>query len=81
METTMSIRDQIASLGTDPAFGLHRATDRADGGRRTPILNLSFFPRRGALFRQERPVVERDGMLILRDDERMKLRPSETVEN
>ena len=32
-------------------------------------------------FAKRRPVVERDGMLILRDDERMKLRPSETVEN
>ncbi|AZO42350.1 MULTISPECIES: sulfate adenylyltransferase subunit CysD [Mesorhizobium] len=32
-------------------------------------------------FAKERPVVERDGMLILRDDERMKLRPGETVEN
>lgn len=30
---------------------------------------------------KERPVVERDGMLILRDDERMQLRPGETVEN
>lgn len=28
-----------------------------------------------------RPVVERDGMLIMRDDERMLLRPGETVEN
>lgn len=30
---------------------------------------------------KERPVVERDGMLILKDDERMQLRPGETVEN
>jgi sulfate adenylyltransferase subunit 2 len=29
----------------------------------------------------ERPVVERDGMLIMRDDERMELRPGEKVEN
>ena len=28
-----------------------------------------------------RPVVERDGALIMRDDERMKLKPGETVEN
>ncbi|WP_419696296.1 sulfate adenylyltransferase subunit CysD [Mesorhizobium muleiense] len=32
-------------------------------------------------FAKERPVVERDGMLILRDDDRMQLRPGETVEN
>ena len=32
-------------------------------------------------FAKKRPVVERDGMLIMRDDERMKLRPGETVEN
>jgi len=32
-------------------------------------------------FAKRRPVVERDGMLIMRDDERMKLRPGETVEN
>ena len=32
-------------------------------------------------FAKERPVVERDGMLILKDDDRMKLRPDEVVEN
>jgi sulfate adenylyltransferase subunit 2 len=32
-------------------------------------------------FAKERPVVERDGMLILKDDERMQLRDGETVEN
>jgi sulfate adenylyltransferase subunit 2 len=32
-------------------------------------------------FAKERPVVERDGMLILKDDDRMELRPGETVEN
>ncbi|MFI0847645.1 sulfate adenylyltransferase subunit CysD [Mesorhizobium sp. IMUNJ 23232] len=32
-------------------------------------------------FAKERPVVERDGMLILRDDDRMELRPGEKVEN
>ncbi len=32
-------------------------------------------------FAKGRPVVERDGMLIMRDDERMKLRSGETVEN
>ena len=32
-------------------------------------------------FAKERPVVERDGMLILKDDDRMQLRPGETVEN
>ncbi|RWC35131.1 MAG: sulfate adenylyltransferase subunit CysD [Mesorhizobium sp.] len=32
-------------------------------------------------FAKQRPVVERDGMLILRDDDRMELRPGETVEN
>jgi sulfate adenylyltransferase subunit 2 len=32
-------------------------------------------------FAKERPVVERDGMLIMRDDERMKLRDGEAVEN
>jgi len=32
-------------------------------------------------FAKERPVVERDGMLILKDDDRMVLRPGETVEN
>jgi sulfate adenylyltransferase subunit 2 len=32
-------------------------------------------------FAQERPVVERDGMLILVDDERLKLRDKETIEN
>lgn len=32
-------------------------------------------------FAKRRPVVERDGMLILRDDERMKLLPGETVEH
>lgn len=32
-------------------------------------------------FAKERPVVERDGMLILKDDDRMQLRPGEAVEN
>jgi sulfate adenylyltransferase subunit 2 len=32
-------------------------------------------------FAKERPVVERDGMLILKDDDRMVLRPDEHVEN
>ena len=32
-------------------------------------------------FAKKRPVVERDGMLILRDDARMKLRPGEKVES
>jgi sulfate adenylyltransferase subunit 2 len=32
-------------------------------------------------FAAHRPVVERDGMLIMVDDERMKLRPGEQVEN
>ena len=32
-------------------------------------------------FAKERPVVERDGMLIMKDDERMQLRPGEAVEN
>jgi sulfate adenylyltransferase subunit 2 len=32
-------------------------------------------------FAKERPVVERDGMLILVDDERMKLKPGEIVEH
>jgi sulfate adenylyltransferase subunit 2 len=32
-------------------------------------------------FAKERPVVRRDGSLIMRDDERMKLLPGETVEN
>jgi sulfate adenylyltransferase subunit 2 len=32
-------------------------------------------------FAAERPVVERDGMLILKDDERMELRPGERVES
>ncbi len=32
-------------------------------------------------FAKQRPVVERDGMLIMRDDERMELKPGETVEN
>jgi sulfate adenylyltransferase subunit 2 len=32
-------------------------------------------------FAQKRPVVRRDGALIMRDDERMKLRPGEQVEN
>ena len=32
-------------------------------------------------FAGRRPVVERDGMLILKDDERMRLRPGEVVEN
>ncbi|MDH7794356.1 MULTISPECIES: sulfate adenylyltransferase subunit CysD [unclassified Beijerinckia] len=32
-------------------------------------------------FAKERPVVRRDGALIMRDDERMKLRPGEVVEN
>jgi sulfate adenylyltransferase subunit 2 len=31
-------------------------------------------------FAKKRPVVERDGALIMRDDERMKLKPGETVE-
>jgi len=31
-------------------------------------------------FAKKRPVVERDGMLIMRDDERMELRPDEKVE-
>lgn len=31
-------------------------------------------------FAKPRPVVKRDGMLIMRDDERMKLEPNETVE-
>ncbi|MCB1470037.1 MAG: sulfate adenylyltransferase subunit CysD, partial [Rhizobiaceae bacterium] len=30
---------------------------------------------------KRRPVVERDGMLIMRDDERMSLRPGEVLEN
>ena len=32
-------------------------------------------------FAKERPIVERDGMLIMRDDERMRLRDGEAVEN
>jgi sulfate adenylyltransferase subunit 2 len=32
-------------------------------------------------FAAHRPVVERDGMLIMVDDDRMKLRPGEQVEN
>jgi sulfate adenylyltransferase subunit 2 len=32
-------------------------------------------------FAKKRPVVERDGTLIMRDDERMKLRPGERVED
>ncbi len=32
-------------------------------------------------FASERPIVERDGMLIMRDDDRMKLRTGETIEN
>ena len=32
-------------------------------------------------FAKERPVVERDGMLILRDDERMDLKPGEVIQN
>lgn len=32
-------------------------------------------------FAKPRPVVERDGMLIMRDDDRMKLRPGEAAEN
>jgi sulfate adenylyltransferase subunit 2 len=32
-------------------------------------------------FAKARPVVERDGMLILKDDDRMELRPGEQVEN
>ncbi|HVW73780.1 MAG TPA: sulfate adenylyltransferase subunit CysD [Rhizomicrobium sp.] len=32
-------------------------------------------------FAKKRPVVERDGTLIMRDDERMKLRPGETVQD
>jgi sulfate adenylyltransferase subunit 2 len=31
-------------------------------------------------FAKQRPVVERDGMLIMRDDERMKLRPGESAQ-
>ena len=31
-------------------------------------------------FAKTRPVVERDGMLIMRDDDRMELRPGETVQ-
>ena len=37
--------------------------------------------RRSALFRRERPVVRRDGALIMRDDERMQLRPGERWKN
>jgi sulfate adenylyltransferase subunit 2 len=32
-------------------------------------------------FAKERPVVERDGMLLMVDDERMQLKPGETVQN
>jgi sulfate adenylyltransferase subunit 2 len=32
-------------------------------------------------FAKERPVIERDGTLIMRDDERMKLKPGEKVED
>ena len=32
-------------------------------------------------FAKQRPVVRRDGMLIVRDDERMRLRPGEVAEN
>jgi sulfate adenylyltransferase subunit 2 len=32
-------------------------------------------------FAKQRPVVERDGMLIMRDDDRMKLREGEAIEN
>jgi sulfate adenylyltransferase subunit 2 len=32
-------------------------------------------------FAKRRPVVERDGMLIMRDDDRMRLRPGEVVAN
>ena len=32
-------------------------------------------------FAKKRPVVERDGTLIMRDDERMKLKPGEKVED
>jgi sulfate adenylyltransferase subunit 2 len=32
-------------------------------------------------FAKERPVVERDGMLIMKDDDRMDLRPGEVIEN
>ena len=32
-------------------------------------------------FAAERPVVERDGMLIMRDDDRMKLLPGEVIQN
>src|SRR6202142_1107125 len=32
-------------------------------------------------FAKERPVVERDGTLIMRDDERMKLKPGEKIED
>ena len=65
----MSIRDQIGS----PGILQGRLSDciarrtAVDESRRTPIFNLS-------LFRRSKPVVERDGMLIPRDDERMKLR-------
>lgn len=31
-------------------------------------------------FAKQRPVIERDGTLILVDDERLKLRPGETIE-
>ena len=31
-------------------------------------------------FAKERPIVERDGMLIMVDDDRMKLRPGEKIE-
>lgn len=32
-------------------------------------------------FAKERPVVERDGMLLLKDDERLKLKPDEKIQN
>ena len=32
-------------------------------------------------FARERPVVERDGMLIMKDDERMQLKPGESARN
>ncbi|RCL02841.1 MAG: sulfate adenylyltransferase subunit 2 [Candidatus Tokpelaia sp. JSC188] len=32
-------------------------------------------------FARKRPIIRRDGMLIMRDDERMKLKPGEKIEN
>jgi sulfate adenylyltransferase subunit 2 len=40
--------------------------------------NISIVP---LYFAKKRPVVERDGALIMRDDERMKLKPGEAVED